>query len=146
MRSVRAECLSAAVILSVPLGIVLAFPFGAFRFQAEEGMRPAARTAFVTLTPEAEQVALRAVRTSWRERKGGARQVRAELLCAKLPDDGRFSVLSVNDRSHLPPLPAVGCERTPFLPSQKALPPSPIAAKTAPVPLPFPREELLKMN
>jgi len=146
MRSVRAECLSAAVILTVPLGIVLSFPFAAFDFKAAEGTRQAARTAFVTLTPEAEQVALRAVRTSWRERKGGVRQVRADLFCAELPDDARFSVLSVRDRSHLPPLPAVGCERTPFLPSQRAFPPSPIAAKPASDPLPFPREELLKMN
>jgi len=147
VRSVRAEFLLSAAVLTVPVGIFLSFPFGAFGFRASEGVCPSARAAFVSLSPEAERQALLSVRTSWRETAGGARRLRAELLCAELPEDGRISVLTVRDRSRLPPpLPPIGRVRTGFLPSQKAPPPAPIAAKAASDPLPFPREELLRMN
>jgi len=146
MRSVGSEILSMATVLSIPLGILLSFPIGAFGFRAAERVRQPPRTAFVTLTPEAERLALRAVRVSWREKAGQARRLRADLLCAALPEDERLSVLSLRDRSRMPEPPEVVCERTPFLPSQKAPPPMPIAAEAAPEPLAFPREELLKMN
>jgi len=146
VKSACGEFLSAAVVLSVPLGIAFSFPFGAFGFRAAEDVRRPVRTAFVTLTPETERQALRTVRTTWRGKTGAARQMQSDLLAAELPDDRRLSVLSVRDRSCPPPLPAVRCELTPFLPSQKAPPPSPIAADRTPEPLAFPREELLKMN
>jgi len=145
VRSVGSEFLSVATVFSIPLAVVLSFPFGAFGFRAMEGVRSPSRAAFVAMTPEVECLALRAVRSPWREKGGEARRLQADLLCTELPEDRRLSVLSVRDRSRLPDPPMVRCERTPFLPSQKAPPPSPIAADAA-EPLTFPREELLKMN
>jgi len=146
VRSVGSEFLSVATVLSIPLGIVLVFPFGAFGFKATEEVRHPVRTAFVTLTPEAERLAERAVRASWQGKADGARRLRADLLSAELPQDARLSVLSARDRSRPPSLLPVRCEWTLFLPSQKAPPPVPIAPEKTSEPLAFPREELLKLN
>jgi len=146
LRGVFSELLSMAAVLSIPLGIVLSFPLSPFGFRATEVVRRPAQVAFVTMSPEAERLALRAVRASWRERVGGVRRLQADLFCAELPEDERMSVLTVRDRSRPPAPPMAECERTPFLPSQKAPPPRPIAAGAETVPPTFPREELLKMN
>jgi len=146
VRSVFSELLSVAAALAIPVGIVGVFPFGAFSFQATAAGKCLARASFVRLTAENERLALRAVRTSWQEKGGGARRLRADLLCAELPEDGRMSVLSIRDRSRPPAPPMALCGRTPFLPSQRAAPPLPIKVENVAEPPTFSREELLKMN
>lgn len=148
MRSVRSECLSAVSILTIPLGIFFAFPTEAFHFTAKGDAPCPVRMAFVTMTPQAEQLSLRAVRsaTAWRGKAGSSRRLHTELLCQELPEDKFVSVLSLRDRSPLPTLPLIHMEQTPFLPSQKAPPPTRLPADPAADPLVFSREELLKLN
>jgi len=145
VRSVGSELMSVALVLAVPLSIVVAFPFGAFEFEGVNASRRQVRSAFVDVTPEAEQLILRKVRASWKGKVGGARRLQANIFLSELPEDGQRSVLSVRDRSR-PPMPApVAYERTPFLPSQKAPPPLMIAPTVIEQAV-FSREELLKLN
>jgi len=147
LRSVGGELLSVSAVLAIPACIVASFPFGAFGFRASEDVRrPGGTVAFVRLDPETERVALRTARASWQTKGGDARRLQADLLLSELPDDGRLSVLTVRDRSRPPDPPFLLRGRTPFLPSQKASPPSPIRSGNAVERPAFPREELLKLN
>jgi len=146
VRSVGGELVSVVLVLAIPLGIVASFPFSVFGFRGSDVAPRSARTAFVTLTPEAERRALHAVRASWKEKVGGARRLRADLFCPELPEEERLSVLSLRDRSRPPAMPQILCEKTPFLPSQKAPPPCSIAPETEPDTQAFPQKELLRLN
>jgi len=146
VRSVGSEILSIALVLAIPLGIVASFPFAVFGFRAAEPVHRPDRTAFVSMTPEVERQALRAVRASWREKVGSARRMRAELFCAELPEEDHRSVLSPRDRSQPPVPPMAECGRIPFLPSQQAPAPLQLAPTVESDALAFPREELLKIN
>jgi len=141
------EFLSVALVLSIPLGVFVIFPFRAFEFRAAEPVRSPVRAAFVEMTPETERRVLRAARASWREKVGKSRHLRADLFCTELPEDVFRSVLSLCDRTPPPMPPRTGCGWTPFLPSLKAPPPSPVAAGAVEGDgQAFPRKELLKMN
>ena len=76
-----------------------------------------------------------------------ARNLRANVFFPELPKEKFESVMSVEDRrlTYEPKL--VGCPLPPFLPSLRAEAPLRIAADGKnEEPLPFPREELLKID
>lgn len=148
MRSVRSEMLSGAIVLSIPVGISLAFPREALRFRAlDADKRSPASVAFVRLSADEERVAMRVARTSWQGASGGSRVVWADLSSMALPDEPRHSVLSVGDRVKVSGMKPVMTELTPFLPSVKAPPPVKIAADDETIETrTFSRDELLKID
>ena len=147
MRSWRSELVSVAAVLAIPAGIALVFPYDALCFRAAPEKPADPAVAFVRLSPESERLAMRAARTSWRV-KGGAREMRADLSVAPLPDDGRHPVLSsASRRAAGPAVSLVECGRIPFLPSCRAERPARIPdGKDVVSKPPFSREELLKLN
>lgn len=139
--------MSVATVLALPACIALVLPYGAFEFRADvrpERMSPSA--AFVRLSPEDETKAMLAAKTSW-QNDGSARLQRADIYFAELPEESLLSVMPDRERRRNVQAPVVGCETSPFLPSRRASPPVRIPLDAKPEePLPFPREELLKID
>ena len=148
MRSWRSETLNFALVLSVPVGIASILPYGALSFRAQTPAETRAETAaLVALSPEQEQLAIRAARTSSRGSEGDVRGLRADLSVDELPDDVRQPVLSISARTRPPQIPDVPRGLVPFLPSQRA--PDPVRIKADGhdgSEAAFPREELLQIN
>ena len=147
MRSLGSELATVVTVLSIPAGIALVLPYEAFEFKAmtrTEQTAPVA--AFVRLSPEQETRAMLAAKTSWQD-DGSARRQRADIYFAELPEESFPSVMPDRERRRDVRAPIVSCEITPFLPSRRAAPPVRIVpdAKVED-PLPFPREELLKID
>ena len=149
MRSMRSELVSVLTVLTVPVSVALIFPRDALVFRATPSApRRPASAAFVHLTAAEESLAIRKAKTSWQEgADDAARNLRANVFFPELPKEKFESVMSVEDRrlTYEPKL--VGCPLPPFLPSLRAEAPLRIAADGKnEEPLPFPREELLKID
>lgn len=149
MRSVRSELASVLTVMTVPVAVALVFPRDALVFRAmpSASERPAS-AAFVRLTAAEESLAIRKAKTSWQEGADvAARNLRADVFFPELPEEKFESVMAVEDRrlSYEPKL--VCSPLPPFLPSRRAEAPRRIVADGKnEVPLPFPREELLKID
>lgn len=149
MRSMRSELASVLTVMAVPAAVVLVFPRDALVFRATPSAseRPAP-AAFVRLTAAEESLAIRKAKTSWQEGSDvAARNLRANVFFPELPKEKFESVMSVEDR-RLSYEPGLVCSPLPpFLPSRRAKAPQRIVADGKnEVPLPFPREELLKID
>ena len=148
MKSRGSELLSVLTVLAVPAGIALVMPFGAFGFRAEQRERESAPVAaFVRLTADEEARSLRLAKTSWQGMSASVRNQRADIYFSELPAETFSSVMPVRERRPVSDTPVVECGLSPFLPSRRASPPVRIEAEgERKSPLPFSREELLKIN
>ncbi len=147
MRSLRHEILSTASVLSIPLGIVLAFPSEAIRFRASSvPARRAAAAAFVSLTPEQQSEALAAAKTAWQS-DASARPV-LRLPFGELPEEPQEPLLDIGTCAR----PAGSTTPLPYSPrgwepslrsgAPRALTAEPAVDSAAA----FSRDELLKLN
>lgn len=147
MRSWRSELLSLLLVLTVPAVVALVFPYPALRFQARKPlMKSIGFSAFVMLTAEEENEAIKAAKTSWRGEGGVSDQVRTELLLGELPAPDSSPVLTIESRNR-PLFGRHSDRRLPvYLPSQAAPLPKKLTddgveeAKPA-----FSRQDLLKI-
>lgn len=148
MKGLGRELLSVTTVLAIPVGIAFVLPYEAFDFHATaHAAERRSSVAFRWLSPEEETRAMRAAKTSWQGDGESARNRRAEIYFAELPAENFPSVMPVRERSQKIESDIVGCGRTPFLPSRRAAPPVRIDPDgKAEDPLPFSREELLKIN
>lgn len=148
MKSLGSEMASVLTVLAVPVGIASVFPYGVFAFRATacpRVVKPAA--AFVRLTPDEESRAMRAAKTSWQGDGSSARNARADIFFSELPAETLPMVLPEKERRRTFEMPVVGCGQSPFLPSLRAAPPARVLpAERQEEPLPFPRDELLKID
>ena len=146
MRNVGSEFLSAAAVLAVPLGIAAAFPFGALGFSPSRDARPrSAPSASIVFLDEADVTrAMRAARSVPRAEDGERAYI--DLFFRELPDDRSRPMAAVGSRHRSPVPPVVESGIPPFLPSRRADAPVRISAEGEKDALPFPREELLKLN
>lgn len=146
-RRLRYEIYSLAAVLSFPVAMALAFPYGAVSFSASEPpARPEARCAFVSLSDEDESSALAAARAAWKVSAEGVRSMRLDLSVDSAPEDPVTSVSEIGDRARCRRYASVGFD-APALPPTLAAP-APAAIAPEPEPedagLAFPRREMLK--
>lgn len=148
MKSRCSELASVLTVLAVPVGIALVMPFEFFGFRAEQREAESSPVAaFVRLTADEEARSLRLAKTSWQGMSVSARNQRADIYFSELPAETFSSVMPVRERRPMSDIPVVECGLSPFLPSRRASPPTRIeAAGENASPLPFSREELLKIN
>ena len=144
MKGLREDILSAAAVLSVPLALALAFPREAICFAASrDAARSKSSDSIVFLDASAAAKALRMTKILPRSERGG---IAADLLPAELPGADAASMTSV-DLQRSPARPSViESGLSPFLPSRRAEAPTRISGGEAVDELPFPRNELLKLN
>ena len=149
-RPLKNDLYSLAVVLIVPLSVMLAFPYSAIGFSAARREKSPASCAFVTLSGEAEEMAIEAARSAW---KGGLAKGRDDLpelglLAPTLPKADFGPLVSMGD---MPPPEAHRTVQYDSLP----MPPS-LAAKGAQKlsspksaeddAMPFPKGEMLKID
>ena len=149
-RPLRYELYSLVSVMAFPLALACCFPFEALRFAADPARpRPRAACAFVALTADEEQTILETARKAWAVSTAGVRNVRADLSFADIPDEEPGAVADIVDRLRYPPPAGVLYDALP-LPATLAAPPpekipaDPEAARAEK--LPFPRDELLKLD
>ena len=148
MRRLRSEIASLAVTLSVPALVFVAFPYEVFSFRAAPSRTAREMTvSYMSLSSAEERQAVRAARASLRGDNGDVRGMRADLSGMLADDELARPILSaavLERSSQAEPLP---CGRVPYSPSQRARPAERIGrAEDGQDPLPFPREELLKID
>ena len=101
--------------------------------------------AFVTLDADAEAAAVRAARSSWRASSGVQTSERARLSCDELPETREPEVLGDANRTRTGRPEDIGWTPPPLPPGMSApFPPRDELPETA-APLPFSREEMLKL-
>lgn len=101
--------------------------------------------AFVTLDADAEAAAVHAARSSWKASSGVQTSERARLSCDELPETREPEVLGDARRPRAGRPADVGWTPPPLPPGLSApFPPQDELPETA-APLPFPREEMLKL-
>lgn len=148
MRSVRSEMLYALEALAIPIAVAMTFPYGAIGFSAKAERPPApVSSAFACLDQRAIEKVLAATRGTWKDGADESRRLRPDLFVGELPEAEAELVFPVG----VPAIPSeptlVPRGRTPFLPSARAA--APVALKrdgATKEPLPFLREELLKID
>lgn len=149
MRSFKSEIRSVATVGILSAGIVAAFPLASVGFRAtpRPTERPAS-AAFVTLTEDEEELALRAAKTVW-QADTSVQQMRFRLPLGDLPEEPHGPVFGFGSAGRRPdylpqPMPY---GLPPYRPSMaaaalKRLPPAP-----EPLPAPaFSRDDLLDLN
>lgn len=149
MKSVRSECLSLAVALTLPAAVLLTLPYADLLGRPPAADVPASApfAAFVTLTDEQEAQAMRRAKFAGSGEASGARVRPVDLILSRLPDDPPASVVRLADRVRPPEPPRRALRRTPFLPSRAAPPPARIAPDPLPArPLGFSKEDLLQID
>lgn len=149
MKGIRHELATLATVLAVPAALALVFPYGAI------GFRPASRAeasrssaAFVEMTMEEQEAAMRAAKTSWQVDSGNARRLRADLSVGVLPED--VSPISLDavigpSRSAVPVVP-YGPEAHPRSLAAPAARRIANDVKPEAAPPAFPKEDLLKLD
>ena len=101
--------------------------------------------AFVTLDANAEAAAVRAARSSWKASSGVQTSERAKLSCDELPETREPEVLGDANRTRTERPADIGWAPPPLPPGLSApFPPRDELPETAD-PLPFPKEEMLKL-
>ena len=146
MRPFVGELASAASVCAVVAAMTLEIPSAAFSFKARSDEQPPERNgasaAYVFMDAQTEAFFLRKAKDTWR--KGGSEY--ADLSVFDLPEEQRQAVLTLEFRSRPPSLPIAEGSLSPFLPSCRAPAPVRIPAVADKEKLPFPREELLKID
>ena len=146
MKGLREDLISMTAVLAVALGFALAIPRGVIGFSANKDISHPSPTAasIVFLDSAAVTRAMRATRILSRREGDGA--VAADLLSAELPELAAEPMMSRNPRFHLGQPTVIEGGLPPFLPSRRAVAPLRIPAGKDVGSLPFPRDELLKLN
>lgn len=151
MMPVKYEIRSLASVGVVTLGIALAFPSAAFNFAASRKPMPhLGSAAFVTLTFEQEEAAMKAAKSAWRLDSSSMECMRVRLPLGELPEEetgsplGAGEVLFIGEKRSSPvayPLPA-------YAPSFAAREPDKLPSEERKIsaPVVFSREELLGLN
>lgn len=143
----RRDLWSVLTVLAVMMMVASVFPYESLRFRARQQAPQPASVAFVTLTAAEEAAAMRAAKTAWQVDPSGFRRLRIALAVGDLPEYPNGSVVPR-------PLP-VSRDESEVFPYEPAAypatrgaspPPPPVAAEPPAHVLPFPREELLKIN
>lgn len=150
-RSLRSEMLPVSVVLSIPLILAWIFPYCALMPTSNLdagaiGATPAS-CAFAELDEIEEAAAIVAARTAWHVNSEGVKSLRIEMFADDLPEDASGPVLEIRDRTRVSHGVAIGYETT-MLPSDlRAAAPSKLEKPAPPAkPLPFPKDELLKLD
>ena len=136
LASVAATIVSAAVLCPFLRTTTDAMP------GRDETTEPVA--AFVTLDADAEAAAVRAARSSWRASSGVQTSERARLSCDELPETREPEVLGDAKRTRTARPADIGWSPPPLPPGLSAPFPARDDLPEA-APLPFPREEMLKL-
>ena len=146
MKDVREDLVSIAAVLAVPLVFAAAFPREAVRFAASAGGGSASSPAVSIVFPDSASVARAMRSTRILSRRGGGGNAGAGLLTVELPEADLVPMMPVGlcDRPKAPTVLEGGIP--PFLPSRRAAAPVRIPAAKRGDSLPFPRQELLKLN
>ena len=146
MKGIREDFVSVAVVLAVVLGLTSAISRELIGFSANKDfVRPSSTTAsIVFLDSAAATRAMRATRILSRHEEDGT--VATDLLAAELPEQLAEPVMPRPPRFHLERPTVIGGGIPPFLPSRRASAPVRIPAAKRGDSLPFPRQELLKLN
>lgn len=150
MRSWRSEVLTVSMVMTVPLGIALAFPYRAACFVARTDRvdSDTAFAAFVKLSGEDEAKALSFAKFSWQNENAASRGKPVDLFVGDLPEDDSASpVLGIDSRPHGERPAVQESVMPPFRPSramgeQKKLP---VGERVAEEPF-FSKDELLRLD
>ncbi len=148
-RSIRSEALSLGAILSLPLALVIAFPFSAVGYRdAGPTPRPVvAPFAFVELADGGEARAMDVVRAAFSVRPDRVRDLRADLSLATLPEEGPDAIVDFSDRRLMTAPSPLAFDAVPFPPSLAADEPVEISPAERSLQAPaFSREELLSLG
>jgi len=142
------ELASALTVLALPMALALSLPYGAIGFSAAERPRPPSATAaFVVLSAEAEEAAMRSAKSSWQVNAGGVRRMRVDLSVGELPTDRHRPLVGVCPVAVAAEPPPVAYALPPLVPSRAAPAPARIVDDgPARDERAFPREELLKID
>ena len=147
MRGIWRELLPILTVLAIAAAIVSVFPYDAIGFKARTPSQPAPAAAFITLSAEEEETAMRSAKTSWQGDADSSLRVRADLSFGELPAAKEESVLDVGERSRPPCFRNVDWAPPPFLPSRAAPPLKPIPpAEPQREDPPFSKEDLLSLG
>lgn len=146
MRKFRRDLFSLLTVLTVVLAVVAVFPFDGLRFRAAASAVRPASAAFVTLTEAEEAEALQVAKTAWQVGPSGFRRLRAPLIVGELPEcphgpvEPSPAAMAHEEAGVRPAAPTA-------YPTGSIEPPRELAAEPpAPRALPFPKEELLKID
>lgn len=113
---IRHEILSLITVISLPLAIAIVFPYSSIGFRAEKkNVNEKAFAAFITLSLEEEQAALKSARASWRVNASDIRN--AELHIDELPERTISAVLDFKDRDHSSKQEKISYGLPPYIPS-----------------------------
>lgn len=147
-RRLRYDLCALALVLAIPLGLLLAFPYQAIGFVPREPAAASARCAFVTLTHEQERRILTAARSAWQVGAEAVRGLRVEMSAGELPPAPARAVLSVRDVRAEHDLSHADFEPAALPPSCGAMRPSALEqdANPAAPPPAFARDELLQLH
>lgn len=149
MRSLFPELARSSPVVATVLCLSAVFPYGALFFtpspDVDSSRSPA---AFVSLTPDREEAAVRAAKTAWLDGSGIRDRMTAALSIGDLPVSERGSALG--DGAVLPPvsgMPLSRWRKRPYFPSLAAEKPSSIAVIRLETATPaFSRKELLSLE
>ena len=146
MKGLREDILSVAAVLAVALGFVSAIPRELIGFSASRAIDcpPSTAASIVFLDSAAVTRAMRATRILSRHEGDGT--VAADLLVAELPELVAEPMMPRAPRFHLEQPTVIEGGMPPFLPSRRAAAPIRIPVDRGVGSLPFPRDELLKLN
>lgn len=149
MTSLSAELFRVTPVVIVVAAVISVFPFRAVSFKASDvGTSASFPVAFVQLTPEQEESAVRSAKTAWLDGSGLRGRMTAHLPLGDLPENDPGPVLGNED--FLPAakdLPVVPWPRRPYSPSLAAPSPVRLAVPPRDVPRPyFSRKELLELD
>lgn len=139
--------MSLMVALALPALVFFAFPYSALRFAPREAVAfSPAFAAFLTLTPDQEVRVMQRAKAIQRMDAADDSVRPVDLIFGALPDDRPEPIGRLSDRVR-PHGPApVSPRATPYLPTQAAPPPVALPAEDTSVPMPFTKEELLKLD
>lgn len=145
MRGGRGDLLSVMAVLAVPLGFAAVFPREAIGFSACDTVRASSPSvSIVFLDSAAVARAMRSTRVL--SRNAGAVADGLDLFVADLPGGDAIPMMPIESRGRAQAPTIIESGIPPFLPSRRAAQPVRIPGGKDVETLPFPREELLKLN
>lgn len=147
MKSLRSELVRTLVVLSAPLGSLAVFPYAAVGFKANSERRDGMPyVAFVCLTAEEEDAAMRTAKSAWQMEADASRREQAWLPLGELPEEAPGPILPQTGLRtpvvwpHLP-YPAPAWKPTAAAPAPVRIAPEPQPERPA-----FPRKDLLEIH
>lgn len=149
MKNNRGGIVLGVVILLFFTLLIAAFPFEIFHYSALENTvkdNLKSKILLVCIRPEDVSLFVGLAKNRLRGADEQNRQQCEGLCPTNLPRFEARPILSVGRRSLTPSLPRAACGMPPFLPSCKATPLVQQVAEKYDQPLPFSREELLKLK